>query len=190
MQLTIYSAEAALYTASVFEVDSPVGWANRISGTLGAEEGHNRLSSRHWWRAVTPIRHLLTRCGRRQKQPQQQQQHCCCLAAARWQVPCVWKMSVCAVSLWQQVVKVLQEGAQQPGTSASTSSSEDEAVHDSIRALVHSLQNLPPQPEAVWQKLVEQEKVSSLPSIASWKSIEQGAFSIDMCTSVGWPGMD
>ena len=61
-----------------------------------------------------------------------------------------------AVGLWKQAVKLLHDWPQQqPGSSTV----DDEFRCASIRVLRAKLEALPPQPKAVWKKLIQQLKV-------------------------------
>lgn len=64
--------------------------------------------------------------------------------------------SFSAVSLWEQAVRLLQEGPgqEQPGT-FTDSSEVDESLCDSMLVMQIRLQALPPQPKAVWKMLVK-----------------------------------
>lgn len=77
-----------------------------------------------------------------------------------------------AVGLWEQAVKLLRQ--QQPGSSSAAAGS-DESLCDSIRELLVKLEPLPPQPKAVWKKLIQQLKVCWHLLLLSPRSMMQAA---------------
>ena len=72
-----------------------------------------------------------------------------------------------AVGLWEQVLKLLQDGqpgsssisSSRTGTSNSSSRAGDGSVFAKMLLLRIKLEDLPPQPKAVWKRLVQQLKV-------------------------------
>jgi hypothetical protein len=78
---------------------------------------------------------------------------------ARFCSPAVMGSNV--VSLWEQVVKLLQSGTKNPASCG------DPLLYEHVTALLEKLESLSPPPRSVWKKLVQQQQVRKLLTLQS-----------------------